>query len=154
MSTQGDAIERLGDGIVQLARKALPLLDRGQLACLGVETSVLDCDGCLVGESQCQFSVMIREMLRVAVMQGQHADDLVTGNQRDAHPRTYAGIEGGKTLAVVSLEVTAHRIVTVQVLGNKGLPAGNDLAVDGVVDRKSSTASRSRVSPIWRELAE
>ena len=63
MGTEGNAVERLGDGVVQFACQALALLQGGQFLCLFIEPRVLNGNGCLVGNGQGECGMVRRKGL-------------------------------------------------------------------------------------------
>jgi hypothetical protein len=59
LGDQAGREQGLGDGVVQLARQALALLDRRQVTRLIVESGVLDRSRRLIRERQCELRIVV-----------------------------------------------------------------------------------------------
>ena len=106
---QRHAEERLVDGVVELAREAVPLLDHRQLAAALVEPRVLDRDCGVGGERLDQLLVGVGEdgaaaALLVGEVEG--ADHLAARDDRHAEERAHARVRVGPALEpLVRLDV-------------------------------------------------
>src|SRR5438105_3069461 len=103
------AEERLVDGVVELAREPVPLLDDGELSAPLVQARVLDRDGRVRGERLDQLLVGVREhgaaaALLVGEIEG--ADHVALRDDRHAEEGAHARVRFGPALeALVLLDV-------------------------------------------------
>ena len=139
-SIQQDAVQRLGDGVMQLARQPLPLLERRRAPHLRVQPRVLDGHRGLLGEHRRQFRVSGRVVPRGGVQQRLDTDHLFLDDERhrqlavrrcwrDRHARG-GEVLGNKRLATQILDqhglASAANLVQNVAQGAPGLNAQTD----------------------------
>ena len=90
---KGEGQQRLGEGVVDLARQAVALRDDAEVAAGRVEAGVFDGDGRVLGQVGQQFDLALAEAAaRVVAGHAEGADDLVLPPDRNGDPRSQ-GVE-------------------------------------------------------------
>ena len=95
LDPEGDAVEGLGDGVVQFAGELLALFEGGLAASLGEEPGVLDGHGGLVGDGPQEHLLVLAGLLFGEKAEEDRAQSPVPGDERQAvHdvPRRLANI--------------------------------------------------------------